>query len=230
MAGVHHTDGAVGRFWRPEVLGCSICPSPSELLNSSDSLSPEHAAMVASQQAAAASSSSAKGSTSNKDSKSSSNNPKYIEMADGRGRIEKTETARVLSKALKLSFTREIEIISGQNNYPPMASSHTFSFSVPTVSSSVATLDQRAAGSSSTDLRKGTGAVGVSHHKASAATGEGYGLEASRPTPHGSGLASANTALITSPCVQANQTASAPCSALMRASWARTAVTARAWT
>ncbi|KAJ1580772.1 hypothetical protein NDA12_006166 [Ustilago hordei] len=30
--GVHHIESAVGRFWRPEVLGCSICPplSPAE--------------------------------------------------------------------------------------------------------------------------------------------------------------------------------------------------------
>ncbi|CAO1639312.1 unnamed protein product [Sympodiomycopsis kandeliae] len=214
VAGVHHSDGAVGRFWRPEVLGCSICPSPTELAKNENSSNSQQQ----DQQSNSTSSKKGKSGKSTTSGSSSSNNPKYIEMSDGRGRIEKTETARVLSKALKLSFTREIEIIAGQNNYPPMASSHTFSFSVPTISSSIATLDQRAAqagtssfgpgpgsgsgsgsgsASSSSDIdlrRKGTGAVGVSHHKASAATGEGYGLEATRPTTHGSGLASANTA------------------------------------
>lgn len=165
VAGVHHVEGAVGRFWRPEVLGCSICPSPSEVLARSTDDNGV---------------SSAESQTMNKsgDSKwdgraadgKKSQNPKFIEMSDGRGGIEKAETARVLSKALKLSFTREIEIISGQGNYPPVATSHTFSFSVPTITASGELLD------------KATGAVGVSVGKASAASGvgEGFGLEQSR--------------------------------------------------
>lgn len=110
VAGVHHMEGAIGRFWRPEVLGCSICPPATDLLNGK---SPATDAKK-------------------KSGGSTSTNPKFIEMADGRGRIEKAETAKVLSKALKLSFTREIEIVASQANAPPMASSHIFSFEMAT--------------------------------------------------------------------------------------------------
>lgn len=120
VTGVHHMEGAVGRFWRPEILGCSICPSPAELkakrkgeagMNDADA--------------------ERKWEGRTADSSKSTSNPKYIEMSDGRGRVERVETAKVLSKTLKLSFTREVEIVSGQSSYPPAASSHTFSFSVP---------------------------------------------------------------------------------------------------
>lgn len=93
VAGVHHMDGAVGRFWRPEVLGCSICPSPTEIF--------------AKQQNGASGLPGPKGETNwegrTADGKKGSSNPKFIEMADGRGRLERAETARVLSKALKVS-------------------------------------------------------------------------------------------------------------------------------
>lgn len=82
----------MGRFWRPEVLGCSICPSPSEVL---------------------ARTTGGKTPTKEKDSGAAKwegrgadgkkpQNPKFIEMADGRGGVERAETARVLSKALKV--------------------------------------------------------------------------------------------------------------------------------
>lgn len=157
VAGVHHAEGAVGRFWRPEVLGCSICPSPSDILNNTT---------LAVEKESGASKWSGRDAAGKKPS-----NPKFIEMADGRGNVEKAETARVLSKALKLSFTREIEIIAEQGNYPPSATSHTFSFSVPTTSSGEA--------NPSSDGRRAAGAMGVSIGKASAASGvgEGFGLE-----------------------------------------------------
>lgn len=162
VAGVHHSEGAVGRFWRPEVLGCSICPSPSDVLSKKE---------VAVEKDSAASKWSGRDAGGKKPS-----NPKFIEMADGRGGTEKAETARVLSKALKLSFTREIEIIAEQGNYPPSATSHTFSFSVPTLSGSG---EARGNTPASFDGRRVAGAMGVSVGKANAASGvgEGYGLE-----------------------------------------------------
>lgn len=154
VAGVHHTEGAVGRFWRPEVLGCSICPSPADVLSDKE---------LPTDKEDAASKWGGRDAGGKKPS-----NPKFIEMSDGRGGVDKAETARVLSKALKLSFTREIEIISEQGNFPPSATSHTFSFSVPTVSIST-----------QGGAAKVAGAMGVSVGKANAANGvgEGYGLE-----------------------------------------------------
>jgi nicotinamide N-methyltransferase len=148
VAGVHHAEGAVGRFWRPEVLGCSICPTPSEVLSKTQ---------PSADQESGASKWNGRDSGGKKPS-----NPKFIEMADGRGSVEKAETARVLSKALKLSFTREIEIIAEQGNYPPSATSHTFSFSVPTTSSN------ETSGGATTFSGKANASSGV---------GEGFGLE-----------------------------------------------------
>ncbi|KAN0065834.1 Protein N-terminal and lysine N-methyltransferase efm7 [Thecaphora frezii] len=171
VAGVHHIEGAVGRFWRPEVLGCSISPPPSSLADPKEF---EEISRTTSNH----SSSKKDGTAWDSDAKKGSN-PKFIEMSDGRGGIERAETARVLSKALKLSFTREIEVTAGPGNYPPTSTSHTFSFSVPTIRSSTPSFNTRA----SADLRKGTATLGVSPtdvHKSSAASavGEGYGLEA----------------------------------------------------
>ncbi|CEH17063.1 Calmodulin-binding protein CRAG, contains DENN domain [Ceraceosorus bombacis] len=167
VAGVQHIDGAVGRFWRPEVLGCSICPAPSEVL--------ARASMSTDRADKKDKDSSNKFEGRNADGRKPQN-PKFIEMADGRGGVERAETARVLSKALKLSFTREIEVISGQANFPPSATSHSFSFSVPTITSSGEVLEVQGNGA---DGRKAAGSVGVSVGKASAASavGEGYGLE-----------------------------------------------------
>lgn len=103
VAGVHHMEGAVGRFWRPEVLGCSICPSPAEVF--------------ARQQGCADDAGDFKGEGEQQwegisvDGKKGSGNPKFIEMADGRGRLERTETARVLSKALKVSLRRNFMVL-----------------------------------------------------------------------------------------------------------------------
>ena len=170
VAGVHHAESAVGRFWRPEVLGCSICPSPAEVLSKKGA-----GAEMALEKESGASKWAGRDSGGKKP-----NNPKFIEMSDGRGGVEKAETARVLSKALKLSFTREIEIIVEQGNYPPSATSHTFSFSVPTISSS-----SDSGGGVSFDGRKAAGAVGVSVGKANAASGvgEGFGLESRAKAP-----------------------------------------------
>ncbi|EST05323.1 DENN domain protein [Kalmanozyma brasiliensis GHG001] len=142
--GVHHMEGAVGRFWRPEVLGCSICPPLNPVEDGLRSpLSPTSGAEKRN------------GNAWGSDKKGGSN-PKFIEMADGRGGVERAETSRVLAKALKLSFTREIEISSGPINFPPSSTSHTFSFSVPTVKSSTSNGAVRP----STDARKANASTG----------------------------------------------------------------------
>ncbi|CBQ73443.1 conserved hypothetical protein [Sporisorium reilianum SRZ2] len=183
--GVHHIESAVGRFWRPEVLGCSICPPVNPVDEALKSpLSPS-------------SKSDKKDATNNAwgSDKKNGSNPKFIEMADGRGGVERAETARVLSKALKLSFTREIEISSGPINFPPSSTSHTFSFSVPTVKSSAS----GGAARPSTDVRKATapfsvGAANVHNARSFSAVGEGFGLEGvSSRLPANSGAAGEDT-------------------------------------
>ncbi|GAC97631.1 hypothetical protein PHSY_005217 [Pseudozyma hubeiensis SY62] len=166
--GVHHIENAVGRFWRPEVLGCSICPPLHPLDDTSKTpFSPTTSSH----------SKEPKASAWGNDKKNGSN-PKFIEMADGRGGVERAETARVLSKALKLSFTREIEISSAPIHFPPSSTSHTFSFSVPTLKSSAS----GGAARPSTDVRKATapfsvGAANVHNSRNFSAVGEGFGLE-----------------------------------------------------
>ncbi|KAJ1026926.1 hypothetical protein NDA16_002219 [Ustilago loliicola] len=183
--GVHHIESAVGRFWRPEVLGCSICPPVNPLDEGLKSpLSP----------GSISDKKEAKASAWGSDKKSASN-PKFIEMADGRGGVERAETARVLSKALKLSFTREIEISSGPINFPPSSTSHTFSFSVPTVKSSAS----GGAARPSTDVRKASqpfsvSAANVHNTRSFSAVGEGFGLEGvSSRLPAGAGGAGEDT-------------------------------------
>ncbi len=176
--GVHHIESAVGRFWRPEVLGCSICPP----VNPVD----EGLKTPLTPSSTTADKKESKPSGWGADRKGGSN-PKFIEMADGRGGVERAETARVLSKALKLSFTREIEIASGPINFPPSSTSHTFSFSVPTMKSSAS----GGAARPSTDMRKaGAGfsvsAANVHNTRSFSAVGEGFGLESAR-LPAGAG-------------------------------------------
>ncbi|CDU26243.1 uncharacterized protein SPSC_06437 [Sporisorium scitamineum] len=184
-SGVHHIESAVGRFWRPEVLGCSICPPVNPVDDGLKSpLSP----------ASTSDKKDANNSAWGSDKKNGSN-PKFIEMADGRGGVERAETARVLSKALKLSFTREIEISSGPINFPPSSTSHTFSFSVPTVKSSAS----GGAARPSTDVRKANapfsvGAANVHNTRSFSAVGEGFGLEGvSSRLPANAGAAGEDT-------------------------------------
>lgn len=162
VTGVQHMNGAVSRFWRPEVLGCSICPSPSEVLgHSPGKTSDNHENKW--------------DGTAETEGKKSTQSPKFIEMSDGRGGVEKAETARVLSKALKLSFTREVEIVVEQGHYPPPSSSHTFSFSVPSLAAS----GEAHRATRGADGRTAAMAVGVSGGMPGATNGvgEGYGLE-----------------------------------------------------
>ncbi|KAE8269912.1 hypothetical protein A4X09_0g2437 [Tilletia walkeri] len=208
VTGVQHLDGAVGRYWRPEVLGCSICPPPSEVISemvadrkrsgstitgadgattpTTTSAAAAAAASSASVSAAGGSAKKGKKGKKNKDGSGASKwegrsadgkkpqNPKFIEMADGRGGVEKAETARVLSKALKLCFTREIEIVAGQATFIPPSTSHSFSFTVPTISGSTAPPPPSSAAYGDATTRSG-----VALHKkgAASAVGEGYGAQ-----------------------------------------------------
>ncbi|KAK0556930.1 Protein N-terminal and lysine N-methyltransferase efm7 [Tilletia horrida] len=210
VSGVQHLDGAVGKYWRPEVLGCSICPSPAEVIadmvaerkrSGSTITGADRDGAVTPTRDDASNSASVgrKGKKGKKAVKDSSNkwdgrgadgkkpqNPKFIEMADGRGGVEKAETARVLSKALKLCFTREIEIVAGQAPYPPASTSHSFSFTVPTIRGSAAPPPPSSAAYGDATTRSG-----VALHKKGAASGvgEGYGAQGNGEDGNGSDLA-----------------------------------------
>ncbi|KIJ26929.1 hypothetical protein M422DRAFT_191607 [Sphaerobolus stellatus SS14] len=100
VMGLRHSEGAVGRFWRAEVLGSTVSPG-------------------------------AGGSTKKKSRKAR-------EIATlGAGALSKQEVAKMLSKTLKLSFPREVEIVA--STLQPASTVHTFTYSIPsnTTSSSV---------------------------------------------------------------------------------------------
>ncbi|KAL0951192.1 hypothetical protein HGRIS_007920 [Hohenbuehelia grisea] len=90
VLGLHHTDGAVNRWWRPEVLGSTVSPG-------------------------------AGGSKKKKRGKD--------EILKGAGALSKQEVGKMLSKALKLSFTREVEVIA--STLQPASTVHTFTFTLP---------------------------------------------------------------------------------------------------
>ncbi|KAK0521402.1 Protein N-terminal and lysine N-methyltransferase efm7 [Tilletia horrida] len=212
VSGVQHLDGAVGRYWRPEVLGCSICPSPAEVISDmvadrkrsgstitgADRDGATTPTRETSRDMGTTSSKKSKKGKKTKDAGSSNKwdgrgadgkkpqNPKFIEMADGRGGVEKAETARVLSKALKLCFTREIEIVAGQASYPPPSTSHSFSFTVPTTRGSTAPPPPSSAAYGDATTRSG-----VALHKKGAASGvgEGYGAQGNNEDGNGNDLA-----------------------------------------
>ncbi|KAJ6610915.1 AEX-3 domain-containing protein [Mycena sp. CBHHK59/15] len=91
VLGLHHADGAVSRFWRPEVLGSTVSPGAGG------------------------------GGKKKKRGKE--------EIMKGAGALTKQEVAKMLSKALKLSFTREVEVIA--STLQPASTIHTFSFTLP---------------------------------------------------------------------------------------------------
>ncbi|KZT44375.1 hypothetical protein SISSUDRAFT_976953 [Sistotremastrum suecicum HHB10207 ss-3] len=92
-AGLHHSDGAVGRWWRAEVLGNTVSPGVGGRR------------------------------------KKRGGGPEI----KGPGALSKHEVAKMLSKTLKLSFTREVEIIT--STLQPASTVHTFTFTLPTQSS-----------------------------------------------------------------------------------------------
>ncbi|KIK70981.1 hypothetical protein GYMLUDRAFT_185209 [Collybiopsis luxurians FD-317 M1] len=90
VLGLHHSDGAVNRWWRPEVLGSTVSPG-------------------------------AGGGKKKRRGKS-----EEIKTA---GALSKSEVGKMLSKALKLSFTREVEVIA--STLQPASTVHTFTFTLP---------------------------------------------------------------------------------------------------
>ncbi|KAJ7103536.1 DENN domain-containing protein [Mycena belliarum] len=91
VLGLHHADGAVGRFWRPEVLGSTVSPGAGG------------------------------GAKKKRRGKE--------EILKGAGALSKQEVGKMLSKALKLSFTREVEVIA--STLQPASTIHTFTFTLP---------------------------------------------------------------------------------------------------
>ncbi|TRM66313.1 AEX-3 domain-containing protein [Schizophyllum amplum] len=98
VLGLHHSEGAVNRWWRPEVLGSTVSPG-------------------------------AGGGKKKKRVKSE-------DLLKGAGVLSKQEVAKMLSKALKLSFTREVEVIA--STLQPASTVHTFTFTLPAPSTPLA--------------------------------------------------------------------------------------------
>ncbi|KAG8911298.1 hypothetical protein FRC01_005792, partial [Tulasnella sp. 417] len=97
VVGVHHSEGAVGRWWRAEVLGSTITP----------------------------------GVNGGKDKKKKRGNKSRAgETAESKAGLGKGDLGKMLSKSLKLSFPREVEIIA--STLQPASTIHSFTFSVPT--------------------------------------------------------------------------------------------------
>ncbi|KIM48206.1 hypothetical protein M413DRAFT_22737 [Hebeloma cylindrosporum] len=91
VLGLHHSESAVNRWWRPEVLGSTVSP----------------------------------GAGGGKKKKRGKNE----ETLKGAGALSKQEVGKMLSKALKLSFTREVEVIA--STLQPASTVHTFTFTLP---------------------------------------------------------------------------------------------------
>ncbi|KAI0756974.1 AEX-3 domain-containing protein [Daedaleopsis nitida] len=95
VMGLHHSEGAVGRWWRPEVLGSTISP----------------------------------GAGGGKRKKKNKGGDDTSNMFSSSGHLSKQEVGKMLSKALKLSFTREVEIIA--STLQPASTVHNFTFNLP---------------------------------------------------------------------------------------------------
>lgn len=93
---VSYLIGAVGRFWRAEVLGSSVTPGVGKKKRRGKGVGDDGGS-------------------------------KRL------GTLTKSDLGKMLSKALKLSFTREVEIIA--STLQPASTVHTFTFTLPTVSS-----------------------------------------------------------------------------------------------
>ncbi|CAG7852425.1 SubName: Full=Uncharacterized protein {ECO:0000313/EMBL:CCA70849.1} [Serendipita indica DSM 11827] len=169
VLGLQHTDGAVNKWWRPEVLGSTVSPgvlptsssakeTTSGAMNGNSSSSGANGASSSTPIAAAnatagskangagggpngngatlASSSASIDTKKNKRRQRSGTNatiptnvPNPRDPGAGIG-LSKSQVAKMLSKALKLSFTREVEIIA--STLQPPSTVHSFTFSLPT--------------------------------------------------------------------------------------------------
>ncbi|TFK93444.1 hypothetical protein K466DRAFT_478652 [Polyporus arcularius HHB13444] len=101
VMGLHHSEGAVGRWWRPEVLGSTISPG------------------------AAGGKRKKKGKTDD-----------GMNVFSSSGHLSKQDVGKMLSKALKLSFTREVEIIA--STLQPASTVHNFTFNLAAPSAPLA--------------------------------------------------------------------------------------------
>ncbi|TFY51918.1 hypothetical protein EVJ58_g10308 [Rhodofomes roseus] len=97
VMGLHHTDGAVGRWWRPEVLGSTVSPGAGG----------------------------GGGGKRKKKGKQDDGTPVF----SSQGHLSKQDVGKMLSKALKLSFPREVEIIA--STLQPASTVHTFTYTLP---------------------------------------------------------------------------------------------------
>ncbi|KAH9944370.1 DENN domain-containing protein [Epithele typhae] len=104
VMGLNHSEGAVGRWWRPEVLGSTISPGAGG------------------------------GGTKRKKGGRKDDNGTTFSSS---GYLSKQDIGKMLSKALKLSFTREVEIIA--STLQPASTVHNFTFTLPAPSTPLAT-------------------------------------------------------------------------------------------
>ncbi|PCH33648.1 hypothetical protein WOLCODRAFT_112226 [Wolfiporia cocos MD-104 SS10] len=96
VMGLHHSEGAVARWWRPEVLGSTLSPG-------------------------------AGGSGGKRKKKGRADDAGTVFSASGH--LSKQEIGKMLSKSLKLSFPREVEIVA--STLQPASTVHTFTFTLP---------------------------------------------------------------------------------------------------
>ncbi|MBW0481814.1 hypothetical protein O181_021529 [Austropuccinia psidii MF-1] len=141
-----HLDGAVPRFWRPEILGTSISGQDidlipiNQILNSPD-LNINHDSINNSKNL---------NSISNLDrpliNHSLKSKLKKFTLPDSSSEftIGKDELFKIQAKSMKLSFTREVEVIA--STIQPPSTTHAFSFSLPpnsnTLPDSIGTIGQ----------------------------------------------------------------------------------------
>ncbi|KAF5390328.1 hypothetical protein D9757_002945 [Collybiopsis confluens] len=90
ILGLHHSDGAVNRWWRPEVLGSTVSPGAGAGKKKRRGKAEDFRAPTS---------------------------------------LSKGDVGKMLSKALKLSFTREVEVIA--STLQPASTVHTFTFTLP---------------------------------------------------------------------------------------------------
>ncbi|CAL1695802.1 unnamed protein product [Somion occarium] len=128
VMGLHHTDGAVGRWWRPEALGSTVSPG-------------------------------AGGHAGKKKRKSKADDNGTVFSSSGH--LSKQEVGKMLSKALKLSFTREVEIIA--STLQPASTVHNFTFTLPAPSTPLAP-------NSSTDMLRASVLSGTTDPRSSVLT------------------------------------------------------------
>ncbi|KAG0147218.1 hypothetical protein CROQUDRAFT_656323 [Cronartium quercuum f. sp. fusiforme G11] len=118
-----HLDGAVPRFWRPEVLGTTLSGQDADLLTSELDKRRGSRASRATISTATRPTSPVTGRTGD------------VPIHSSEHGLGKEELARVQAKAMKLAFSREVEVIA--STVQPASTTHCFSFDVPAQTSAV---------------------------------------------------------------------------------------------